>query len=76
MPKLKYENNVNGQQIEIDVNRGECRHIACCSCGLDHLFMFEASKKKGKIAITIYRDDFRTNKLRKSEKFECVIKKK
>ncbi len=49
-------------------------HVACCDCGLDHLFLLEP-KGKGKISITVYRDDYMTVVHRKSRKHTCRPKR-
>lgn len=69
MSKYKYQNNINGSQIILNIGKsGESRHFACCSCCLDHLFIFEPGPKNGQITLTVYRDDYRTMQLRKEIK--------
>jgi hypothetical protein len=66
-----YNEHGNGDQLVVNLSgSGWSQHIACCDCGLDHLFIFEKGKKDT-VIITVYRDDRRTTDLRKGSKFRC-----
>jgi hypothetical protein len=70
----EYVTHHNGSQLILDLNgSGWRQHIACCECGLDHLFVFELVKGN-KVMVTVYRDDERTIQLRKKERFPCRAK--
>jgi hypothetical protein len=74
MPKIKsdYLEASNGTIMDIPCP-GQF-HLACCSCGLDHLLLFNPGKK-GFVQITVYRDDHMTEAHRKQNKFDCRPKR-
>lgn len=69
---LEYEQHINGSINEYELP--VMIHRACCDCGLDHLFVIR-EEGKGKISITVYRDDMQTIKNRQKRKFDCRPKK-
>ena len=63
--KFKFLPAENGQPNEVPL--GEDYFLACCDCGLAHLFKFQI--EKGKLYLIAYRDDHLTKELRKRKRY-------